>query len=152
MKRSLLLAFTLPLAITVACHRETGLSMSPAMPIDATVCEIIDRPEKYDGKLVRFKADFESDGIEHSVLVDPACKDHGVVPYDGPQLAPAEKAELERAIYTGRPGTLDKHISATFTGTFRWDAGHHQTSAFPQIARSIVLSSVSNLVVVRPSS
>lgn len=50
--------------------------------VDTSVCRIVANPQNFDGKVVRFTADFESDGIERSVLVDPACSNQGIAPYD----------------------------------------------------------------------
>jgi hypothetical protein len=108
--------------------------------VDTSVCRIVANPQNFDGKVVRFTADFESDGIERSVLVDPACSNQGIAPYEDSTLPSSERAEFDRAIYSGRPGTLDKQISAVFFGRFKWNAGHpHETAILESPAHSITL-------------
>jgi hypothetical protein len=94
------------------------------LPIATTVCEITTHPRLYQGKLVSFQAQFQSDGIEHSVLVDPWCK-HGL----GPQWNGSPKGEeaFDKALYTGYRGTLDKTITATWIGRFAWHPGQRPT-------------------------
>jgi hypothetical protein len=44
-------------------------------PIKTTVCAIVHSPTKFAGQLVQFGAFYESDGIEHSILLDEVtCK------------------------------------------------------------------------------
>jgi hypothetical protein len=82
-------------------------------PMHVTVCELGAHPARYDGKRVELTALVESDGIEHTTLTDDACHDTGVAPS---RLS----AELQQAIYSGRPGTIDKRIMASFGGVFHW--------------------------------
>lgn len=87
-------------------------------PIMTTLCSMIDNPRKYDRMLVQFSAHYESDGIEHSILVDEAKCNWGIAPEFPEHLAGRE--ELEKAIFLDHPGTYDKVISATWTGIFRY--------------------------------
>jgi hypothetical protein len=92
---------------------------TPTHPIAVTICELNANPTTFDGKLIIFKAEFESDGIERSLLIDKSCPDKtGPLPYV-PDGSPGAKA-FDDAIETGRPGTLDKTITATFTGIFHY--------------------------------
>ena len=83
-----------------------------------TVCEISANPLRFTGKTVMFSGQYESDGIERSVLTDNKCKDVGIA-----VSAPAHfkgEADLMKALRLGHPGTLDKTISGTFSGKFEW--------------------------------
>jgi hypothetical protein len=86
-----------------------------------TLCSIIDNPRKYEGRLVRFTAHYESDGFEHSILVDETKCKWGIAPQFPEHLRGEE--ELEKAIFVDHPGTSDKVISATWTGVFRYHPG-----------------------------
>jgi hypothetical protein len=55
-----------------------------------------------------------------SVLISPKCE-HGLMPDFS--NAPTFANEYEKAIFTGRPGTIDKTIHATFAGVL-----HHEPS------------------------
>jgi hypothetical protein len=84
------------------------------------VCAIADHLEDFIGKRVSFSATVMSDGLERTILVNvdgSRCK-RGMVPVgaaDDPRSKEATN-KLSRAIFTGHPGTLDKRITAVFTG------------------------------------
>lgn len=94
-----------------------GLNRSQ-VPMSTTVCAIVSAPQKFDRKLVIFSANFVSDGIEHSVLIDKDCEKWGIVP--GGDFKEKGEDSLDRVLMTGGPGTSDKKITATFIGIFRW--------------------------------
>jgi hypothetical protein len=83
-----------------------------------TLCSIVDNPRKYDRRFVQFAAHYESDGIEHSILVDESKCKWGIAPRFPEHLVGEE--ELERAIYVDHPGTQGKVISAMWTGVFQY--------------------------------
>jgi hypothetical protein len=87
-------------------------------PIKTTVCEISVNPTRSAGKTVVFVSRFESDGMERSVLTDSTCMDVGLS-VSTPEHFKGED-ELKKALSVGRPGTLDKTITGTFTGRFLW--------------------------------
>lgn len=87
-------------------------------PVDTTVCEIVQSTQRFDGKRVRFVADFRSDGIERSVLTDSKCG-RGIIPFVPDEVEHHPDVEaFDRATDTGRLGTRDRRIVATFTGRF----------------------------------
>ncbi len=89
-------------------------------PISVTLCEVAAHPDRFDGKLVRFRASFVSDGMDHSILVQRGCK-RGIVPYAAPDNKQRPDVDaFDRAIETGAPGTADKKVVAVFTGRFVW--------------------------------
>jgi hypothetical protein len=87
-------------------------------PIRTTVCAIVYSPRRFDGKLVQFGAFYESDGIEHSILLDEASCKWGIAPRFPERLAGED--ELEKALFTDYPGTRNKVIHATWTGRFHY--------------------------------
>jgi hypothetical protein len=118
-------------------------------PVEAGVCDLIASPAAFNGKLVRFTAQFESDGIERSILLGETCPQKGgLMPYvvDGATGAKA----FDDAIYLGHPGTLDKTITATFTGTFHYLAKPEMCMFASQEAcrRTFAITDISNLVLV----
>jgi len=93
-------------------------------PVPTTVCDVVADPKKYDDKLIVVTARVESDGLEGSWLAGDSCDGKGIVL--GRVSSPREQSgidDLETAIYSGQPGTVDKEITATFVGTFRWRPG-----------------------------
>lgn len=66
-----------------------------------------------------------SDGIERTVIVDDACGDAGVGLLIGSGSSPKKPriAELFQAVFGGKPGTYEKHITATISGTFTHSGG-----------------------------
>jgi hypothetical protein len=87
--------------------------------IKLTVCDVIIHPNDYVGKRVSFHARVEFDGIERLILVndqEPGCG--AIVPVSNPKT-PRNRAaakDLNHAIFSGNPGTLDRTIVADFTG------------------------------------
>ena len=87
-------------------------------PIETTVCEIVQGSQRFDGKRVRFLANFRSDGIEYGVLIDSNCG-RGIIPFVPDEVEHHPDIEaFDRATDTGRLGTMDRRIVATFTGRF----------------------------------
>jgi hypothetical protein len=109
---------------------------STPRPTDTTITELVKSSARFSGKLVRVFAAFHTDGIEHSVLMEPNCGlldgtsktpppgqpqcTRGVVPVDSDKADndPGSK-NLDRALSQGERGTRDKHITAEFIGRFR---------------------------------
>ena len=106
-------------------------------PLGTNITSLVETSAKFNDKRVRVFASFHSDGIEHSVLMEPNCGQlhrtsttppqmepqcgRGVVPVDSDK---AEKdpgnAALDRVLAQNPlRGTLDKYITAEFTGIFR---------------------------------
>jgi hypothetical protein len=61
---------------------------------------------------------YESDGRERKLVIDEACSDVGIA-LSMPERFPGDQ-DLARALASGRPGTRDKNIRATFIGRFEW--------------------------------
>ena len=84
------------------------------------VCAVADHFQDFIGKRVVFRANVSSDGIERTILVNVNgdwCN-NAIVPVASPHDPHSKAAinKLTKAIFTGRPGTLDKRITAVFTG------------------------------------
>jgi hypothetical protein len=105
-----------------------------AKPIETTVSEVAANSERFNGKRVKLRASFESDGIEHSILEEPKCRladtlndtvpadpdcKRGLVPWVADEIENhLDIHALDVALARGRRGTIDKQIVATFTGRF----------------------------------
>ena len=111
-------------------------AQSSIEPIKTTVCEISGNPTRFARKMVVFSSQFESDGIERSVLTDRNCIDVGIA-VSTPKHYIGEAA-LSKALSVGRPGTPDKVIKGTFVGRFKW-----QPQGNPK--RILILSEVRSL-------
>jgi len=139
---SLLLAFAV--ACVVALLPRMARCAAPELTArEVAFCEIVNHPHRYDHSRVAFTASIASDGIEHTALLDPACSKRG--------KALVVESRVERStgyqkiwagIYrTGYIGTLDKHITAHFSGTFLYTP-----NKIP--VRTLVADSVSQVHVV----
>jgi hypothetical protein len=129
---------TAALLIIVSCTEQ-----SEQKPVETTVCSIAADPGLFDGRVVTVAAFFESDGFEHSSLADPACAGSIISVSEGPSDESAHNT-LSKAVFEGRPGTLDKEIRGTFTGTFRWSPKNAPT-------RTIELKTAFHVIVRRKS-
>src|SRR5229473_729936 len=122
------------LGLTSRLSARPGQTTLAKPPIDTSVSDILADSRRFNGKCVRLTASFQSDGLEHSVLLEPNCDvtgaprqappvepqcERGIIPWvpDGVEDHPDIEA-LDRALAKGRRGTIDKHIVATFTGRF----------------------------------
>jgi len=103
------------LLVLIACARSEE-------PIETTICAIVEDPGAFDKKVVRVAATFQSDGVEHSSLMDPACSKTTVAITSGPSDVAAHSA-LTAAVFNGRPGTFGKEIRGVFIGRFTWQEG-----------------------------
>jgi len=117
----LLVGMFLPLASLLLCALAFGRAKA-AQPTDTTICQLVKHPQEFNKKVVRVRALVESDGIEHTVLLDESCESQGVVPWVSRENS--EHSDIEKlhdAIFRrGRPGTTGKRITGVFTGTFSW--------------------------------
>lgn len=115
----------LSVAGALPSHPPNAKRAANAVPVQTTICEIARRPRYFNHKLVHFRARVESDGIEHTALLDKACPMTGIEPSFPPSITgdPGVR-ELHEAIFAhGAAGTRGKLITATFTGVFRWHKG-----------------------------
>jgi hypothetical protein len=101
-------------------------------PLETTITELVASSRKFSGKRVHVRASYHSDGRENDVLMEPNCGTsktnppgesqcgRGVVPFDAQEAEsdPGSHA-LDRALAQGERGTMDKYITAEFTGRFR---------------------------------
>jgi hypothetical protein len=104
-------------AALVGIHGESVLSVSESVPAKS-VCDIVGNPEHFAEKKVLVRALFLSDGIESQELTDLACKEKGI------NVTVVRHAkgwdELDADLHKGALGTVDKTITATFSGIFHW--------------------------------
>jgi hypothetical protein len=94
-------------------------SFAQTHPITTTtLCDIVRNPRSFDHKLVKFRAEYFGDGIEHVVLLDRSNCSLGIKPEFPDKLDGLE--QLDNAIRTDHWGFEGKTISAVWVGTFRW--------------------------------
>jgi hypothetical protein len=87
-------------------------------PEKTDVCALTSDSERFSGRPVTFLGFYESDGIENTLAMDPACKGVGVGLTFVRETQGMEV--LDAALRKGLPGTLDKTVTATFVGIFLW--------------------------------
>ena len=86
-----------------------------APPTKVTICALVANPQEFTGKEVQVTANYESDGIERSIFIDSTCKK--TLDFTWRDGIPGAD-QLERAVFAGGPGTIDKKITVTFIGRF----------------------------------
>jgi hypothetical protein len=132
-RRSFMFSWLL-LTFYLICSGQPTPRSNDESPAETTLCKIVAHSQRFDGRRVRFHASFVGDGIEHAVLVSSGCK-LGIVPYlPTSEKLPNDLDAFERAIYVSKPGTIDKRITAVFTGVFRWKPPKGRTLDVEQIA------------------
>jgi hypothetical protein len=133
------------IAVVICSSDSPGQAQQTALqrPLDTTVCEIVRNPQKFDGRVVRFQAKFQSDGRHGSVLTELECV-RGIIPFlpDGIEHHPDIEA-LDYALDQGLRGTTtDKRIVSSFVGRFIVHRGRSSRSVF-----MLEISKIENLQV-----
>jgi hypothetical protein len=96
------------------CKTATALA-----PAEVTVCQLVSNCSQFDHKRVQFKAEFLSDGLEASSLVDPSHCSQGIQPWTSQAVdRHSDIKALDAALAKGHRGTIDKQIVGTFTGRY----------------------------------
>lgn len=108
------------LAICICCELFSPSALGAEAEV-TSVCALVHDPAHFNGRQVSVSTFFESDGLEWQVLVDLSCKGEAlrVVTPGGTKGLD----ELKAAVLKGRRGTIDKTVTATFFGTFKWVPG-----------------------------
>lgn len=88
--------------------------LGPSQPIETTLCELVEHPDDFACKRVRFRANFETDCLENSILLDSRCEG-GIAPYGSSNRA----AAFFEGACASRPFDFSSKRRATFTGIFR---------------------------------
>ncbi len=94
------------LAVVAISGPMAGESYGQKKPVlDVPYCEVVNHPEKYGGKLVRFESIFYSIIPDSSGLYDPACDDNGLLPLfdcdDGKNCRSWEKERHKKTVLKG---------------------------------------------------
>ena len=98
----------------------TTASSAPVPPIVVTtVCDLVSRPQDFNGRVVRVHARYESNGMDLSVLTDPMCQG-GVMPTGHFYNAKVSGAFFEALHKEGCMGVFGDGATATWTGTYHW--------------------------------
>lgn len=119
------------------CGTSSVIGSAEAIPV--TICELMAAPRNFDGRRVSVVAQIESDGIEHTTLIDESCPERGVTPYvPENSRANPDMMALQETMFRGRPGTNDKRVTASFKGVFR-----RYPNRMP--SRRLILESVTDL-------
>jgi hypothetical protein len=87
----------------------------PSQPIETTVCAVVQHPDRFACKRIRFRAALSTDCLENSVLVAEGCA-RGIVPWGSPN---PEADRFFEGACMGTPINFDARRTATFVGRFR---------------------------------
>lgn len=113
----------MPVLLAVLAGLATAHSATP-VALETTLCAMVERPQAFSGKLVRFRAGVLTDWQHTTVLVHSGCK-RGVE-LSSTDAVPSEESEaLNKAVGTPLDGA-DRTAIATFTGRFWLRTGSPQ--------------------------
>ena len=124
------------IGVCFASELPAGRQASARKPVDATITQLVDSGAKFNGKFVRVSASFHS-GRHITLLLEPNCGlldgtsktapqgepqcNRGVIPVESDKAEnDPGNVDLYRALEQNPLlGTMDKHITAEFTGKSR---------------------------------
>lgn len=122
------------------------VALAQTSPTEADLCSLVAHPKQFQNQLVRVTAQVESAVIEGGTwLQDASCEPNGVelvVPdyiRKHPEEHPDFKALDDAIRRQGNIGTVNKKITATFTGIF--------TASKKRPKRTLTLEKIENLSV-----
>jgi hypothetical protein len=111
-------------------------------PVVTTVCDLVARPNDFNGKVIRIQARYQSDDMGLTTLTDPMCFG-GVVPtghFWDTEVSGSFFASLHK---DGCLGTVGKKVTATWTGRYYWEPKNTPgTGKFP---RGLDVQKIDNL-------
>lgn len=94
-------------------------------PLSTSICAIANKPAKFNGVLVIFRAEYFTDYHHGAVLLDSACEKTGITPEFSDNVKGGDS--LDQALRIGGWANFDKRISANFVGRFAWrPKGRHR--------------------------
>ena len=74
--------------------------------------------KSFDNQVVRFDALVDSDGIEHTRLLDKNCAKSALVVVSGSPNRETDLRALTDVIFGEQRGTFDRDVTGTFVGRF----------------------------------
>ena len=112
-----------PIILAIAsCARQNDILVT------TSVCAAVSSAAALNGRIVRIHATIQSDGLHGSALTDESCK-KGIVIVWPAQRNPRVNELRNVLFHSVPPGTLDKDVRATLTGTFRASADREGADA-----------------------
>lgn len=141
----MLIGYSIGLALLAQTSHAQSKHSALEKPIEVTLCKLVAKCKKFDGKRVRFHASVISDWFEHTALFDRKCQ-RGLVPWIPDELEKHPDIEaFNRAMEEGKPGRRDLRIAAVFTGRFTCKS----TSSFHRGRSILEIEEISELEVTR---
>ena len=94
-------------------------------PIETTDCELAQRQNDFDGKIVRFNAIFEIDYVHFRLFADDGCfVELGEMDHDEPGvrefMETVSKRELDRSVASGSVASVRVDVSGRFWVNPNW--------------------------------
>jgi hypothetical protein len=108
------MALALSLFLTVAAAPTTGL-----VPTETALCAIVQNPQAFVDREVRFRAGVLTDWQHGTVLIHSGCG-RGIELTMTDAVPREESAAFDRAVGTPLNGGPERTTMATFTGRFLW--------------------------------
>jgi hypothetical protein len=117
--------------------RQPVLAQEPAPLKTVNLCDVMHAPEGYSGSRLTMRAIVLGQHTDRLLVIWPECQFgmHLIIPREIESHADVQL--LFKAVQRGNPGTTDKDITRTFTGTFHYSK---EGSVFELIVESIAPS------------
>lgn len=88
-------------------------------PRDTTVCAVVQNPQAFNRKLVRFRADVLTDWHHGIALIQSGCR--GAIQLGSVDAVPPKQSQdFDQAVGTRLNPGVDRTATATFTGRISW--------------------------------
>jgi hypothetical protein len=118
------------------------LSSKGNPPLAVSLCNVLEHPDAFSGKIIRFRGNLDTDGFEYTTIFDAQCN-QGVSPWTSKKSnRRSDVRAFNRALDAQRPGAPHDEISAEFVGRFEYDP-----QASPTRRRLFEILAVQNLVI-----
>lgn len=95
-------------------------SLPSPIPLNTTVCAVVQNPRAFNQKVVRFRAGVLTDWQHGIALIHSGCR--GAIQLGSIDAVPAKQSRaFDRAVGTPLNPGLDHTAMATFTGRISWN-------------------------------
>jgi hypothetical protein len=98
---------------------------SASIPVDTTLCAIVQNPKAFNGKVVRLRAGVLTDWHHGMALIHSGCS--GAIQLGSIDAVPSKQSEaFDTTVGTPMNGGYERTAMATFTGRISWKSASEQ--------------------------
>jgi len=102
-----------------------AIASSNSPPRDTTVCAVLENPQSFNDRIVRFRANVLTDWHHGIALIQSGCQ--GAIQLGSVDAVPPKQSrDFDEAVGTRLNPGLDRMATATFTGRISWKPGRER--------------------------